>query len=199
MDSAKAIFGLATVVLTYVAYFPYVRDSIKGKTKPHIFSWFLWSFISAGTFALQISHNAGFGALGSLSAAIACVTIFYLGLKKNGIKRIKRIDVITFILGLLAIFLWLQVDQPTVSVILLTVAYLLAYPATVRKSWRLPYSETLFTYKVNTLRFILSFLALKQHNFIATLPIVTWGIANGLFALYLASRRRALSGSGDSR
>ncbi len=34
------ISGIA-VALTFVGYVPYMRDTIKGKTRPHVYTWFV--------------------------------------------------------------------------------------------------------------------------------------------------------------
>jgi hypothetical protein len=36
--------GVIAVILTFAGYIPYLRDVFAGKTKPHIYSWFLWGF-----------------------------------------------------------------------------------------------------------------------------------------------------------
>jgi uncharacterized protein with PQ loop repeat len=37
----KEVIGIIAVIFTFVGYIPYIMDTIKGKTKPHIYSWFI--------------------------------------------------------------------------------------------------------------------------------------------------------------
>lgn len=45
---------MIAVVLTFVGYAPYIRDTIKGKTKPHVYTWFVWGLVTAIAYALQL-------------------------------------------------------------------------------------------------------------------------------------------------
>ena len=62
MNETKSIVGVIAVLLTFSGYIPYIRDITKGKTKPHVFSWFLWGFVTLIVFALQSYAHAGIGA-----------------------------------------------------------------------------------------------------------------------------------------
>ena len=89
MLTIKYLIGVIAVLLTFVGYVPYIRDTIKGKTKPHVYSWFLWGFVTIIAFALQVSGNAGIGSLVTLAAALVSFVIFALGLR-NGKKDITK-------------------------------------------------------------------------------------------------------------
>ena len=185
----KTITSIVAIALTFIAYTPYFIDLIKGKTKPHIFSWFIWSVVTTIIFALQVSAGAGLGSLVTLAAAMISLFIFILGFKK-GSKDVKKIDVIFLVLALLAIPLWLIVKQPVLSIILLSTIDMLGFAPTVRKSWHAPYSETLSLYVITTFRHALSIMALENYNIITLLFPSTWVIANALFSIILIVRRK---------
>ncbi len=185
----KNISGVVAIALTIIGYAPYLRDVVKGKTKPHIFSWFIWAIVTFIIYALQVSAGAGFGSLVTLAVAIASVIIFILGFK-NGNKDIKKIDVVFLVLALLSIPLWLVVDQPVLSIILLSTIDMLGFLPTIRKSWNAPHSETLSLYAITTFRHILSIVALANYNIITLLFPSTWVVANALFSIILIVRRR---------
>ena len=187
----KEIIGYAAVVLTFVGYLPYVRDTLNGKTRPHVYSWFLWGFITSVAYALQVSVHAGPGSLVTIAAAVVCLIIALLGVK-NGRKDITKSDTVFFIVGMAAIGVWLLVKQPVISVVLLSLVDMLAFIPTIRKSWNKPFSETLITYELNTFRFALALFALNNYGIVATLYPATWILANGLFSALLILRRRQL-------
>jgi hypothetical protein len=189
MTDYKLLVSIIAITLTFVGYTPYVKDIFKGKTKPHIFSWLIWGIVTAIIFALQVSAGAGFGSLVTLSVSLISWLIFFKSLK-NGEKNIKRVDIIFLIMALVAIPLWLIVKQPVLSIILLSTIDMLAFAPTVRKSWNLPYSETLSLYVITTFRHTLSIIALEQYNIITYLFPTTWVIANAFFSILLIVRRK---------
>ena len=71
----KTIIGIIAVSLTLIGYIPYTRDIIARKTKPHLYSWFLWGFVTLIIFALQFSDNAGLGSYVTLTAGLLCIVV----------------------------------------------------------------------------------------------------------------------------
>lgn len=191
MVDIKTIISTIAVILAFVGYIPYYRDTLSGKTTPHIYTWFIWGFATAVIFALQVSGGAGVGSWVTLAAVILSFGIFALGMR-NGKKNITTSDTIFFILAWVALFLWLFAKQPVLSVILLSSTDMLGFVPTIRKSWNNPYSETLFLYGLNSFRHGLSFFALEQVNIVTWLYPVSWAIANGLFSIMLIVRRKQL-------
>lgn len=188
----KEILGITAIVLTFVSYIPYIRDILKRKTHPHVYSWGLWGFLTLIIFALQISDNAGPGAFVTLGAGAMCLLVIILSLK-YGKRDITTSDTVVLILTLIAIGFWLGAKQPITAIILITIADLLAFVPTVRKSWNKPYTETLSLYVTNTFRFILALLALEVYSLLTSLWVIAWITANALFALMLIVRRKQLS------
>ncbi len=192
MEELKYTIGILAVFLTFIGYVPYIRDTIKGKTKPHAYSWFLWSASTGIVFALQVSDGAGIGALITIAAVLIAGFIFVLSLRA-GKQDITRSDTIFFILSLIALVIWLFAKQPVISVILLSVAELLAFIPTIRKSWNNPHSETLSSYLINISRFTMGIYALQNYSIITTFYPVSQLLANGVFSISLMVRRRQLA------
>lgn len=188
----KIIISVTAVALAFVGYVPYIKDILKEKTKPHIYSWFIWSLVTAIAFGLQVSAEAGVGAWVTLAVVIIGVLIFLLGLR-GSVKNITKTDTIFFILALVALFLWLIVKQPILSVILVSSIDMLGFIPTIRKSWNKPYSETLFTYELGAFRHVLSLFALQNYNVVTWLYPGTWAIANLIFSIILIIRRKQIS------
>ena len=185
----KDIIGIIAVVLTFIGYIPYIRDTVKEKTKPHIYSWFIWAFVTFIIFALQIFGHAGAGAFVTLATALLCLTIFILGMR-NGHKDITRFDTITFIISLIAIGVWVFAKQPVISIILITTINTLANLPTIRKSWNKPYSETLFTWMLGAVRNLFGIVALENYSVLTWLYPVSSFLVNVLFSSMLIVRRK---------
>jgi hypothetical protein len=185
----KPLLSSIAVILTLVGYLPYIRDTISGKTKPHVYTWFIWGFISFIAFGLQVSDHAGPGAFVTLAAAIVCSVIFLLGLRQ-GEKQITTLDTLFLISALTATAIWLFANQPVLSVILLSLIDIFGFLPTVRKSWSKPHEETLISYVLNAIRFGIALLALERYTLVSSLYPFTWLFANALFAIFLIARRR---------
>ena len=186
------MIGIIAVLLTFIGYVPYIRDLVKDKIQPHIYSWFIWGIMTSIVFALQISDQAGPGAFVTLAAAISVVVVFTLSFFKKGKRDIVLTDTIFFVLAFIALSLWLFAKQPVLSVILLTITELFAFVPMIRKSWQRPYSETLVFYAINTVRFGLAIVALNRYTIISAIYPITWLIGNGLFTAMLFARRKQL-------
>lgn len=185
----KTIISLIAVILTIGGYIPYIRDTISGKTTPHVYTWFIWVLVTAIAWALQVSDGAGVGSWVTLAVVIMGSFIFLIGLR-NGKKDITTSDTVFLILSFIALGLWLIAKQPVLSVILVSTIDLLAFAPTIRKSWNKPYSETLFSYQLNAFRHGLSLFALQRYTIVTWLYPATWVVANAIFSLMLIVRRR---------
>lgn len=189
----KNVIGVIAVLLVFIGYVPYLQDIVNGKTVPHIYSWFLWGFVTTIAFALQISGGAGLGAFVTLAAAIMCIVVILLSLAKKSKRDITFLDTFFLLLAFISLIIWLFAKQPVLSTILTTLTDLLGFLPTIRKSWKNPFSETLSFYNLNTVRFGLATLALQQYSIVTALYPITWCVANGLFAGILLFRRKQMS------
>lgn len=187
----KDFLGILAVIITFIGYAPYVWNTLKGKTRPHIFSWFTWALVTFLVFALQLYGKGGAGTYTTLAAAFLCTLIFILGLK-NGKRDITKFDVIVFIFSLIATSIWVFAKQPIISTLLLVAINTLATLPTIRKSWKDPNSETLFLWEMAALRNFLGILALSNYSVLTWLYPATNVLANVIESLVLIFRRRRL-------
>jgi len=193
IDAIKQIVGISAVALTFIAYVPYYRDILRGKTHPHVYSWGLWGLLTILIVALQIkSGGAGTATLVTAAAGLLCLGVIILGLK-NGKRDITKSDTVVAVLALIAMGFWLIADQPVLSIILVVIADILAFIPTVRKSWKKPYSETLSLYITNTLRFSLALFAVTEYTILSSLWLAVWAIVNAMFSIMIYIRRKQIA------
>ncbi|MCX6755438.1 MAG: hypothetical protein NT068_02780 [Candidatus Nomurabacteria bacterium] len=185
----KLIFSTISIAVAAASYIPYFRDIFKNKTKPHLFSWFIFSITTGIIFALQMQGGAGVGGWITLILAFIFFAIFILSIK-YGTKDIKFIDIIFLVLALLAIPIWLIAKQPIISVLLLTTIDMLGFAPTIRKSWNNPYSETLSMYAITIARYVLVFPSLEAYNILTLIFPIVWFFANVLLVIVLVHRRK---------
>lgn len=189
MSDYKTILGILAVGLTFISYFFYFRNIFSGKTKPHAFSWLVWTLITAIVLAVQLVEHGGPGAWATGATTLMCFTVFILALFK-GYKTFVVFDWIGFALALLTIVLWRLTDQPLIAAILVTVGDGLSATLTFRKGFYKPYEETVSTFALESLKWIVSIIAL------GSLTLSTWlypgslVLTNAAIAIMLLIRRR---------
>ncbi len=187
----KELIGIIAASLVIVAYIPYFRDILNGRTKPHPYSWFVWGLNTAIISALQVTHGAGFGSLTTFTAATVSFAICALSLKR-GVSDIRLIDTVFLILALIGMVIWLFAKEPVASMILLVTIDILGLLPSMRKAWNKPYEETLFMWSLNGFRHSLSILAIRDYSIITLLNPLVWAIGNLSFSLLLVLRRRKI-------
>lgn len=185
----KTIYGLVSIAVTLIGIAPYIWGMLKGKTKPHIFSWFLWAFTGWVVVAAQIWDNAGPGLWGMLTASIVCTLVFLMSFK-IGEKHITKSDWVMLSTALLAIPAWFITSHPLLSVIIVTGVDLIAYGPTIRKSWKKPHEEVAFMYVAAGTWQGFSLLAMENYTLVTSLSTASLLAMNCFFVPYLFFRRR---------
>ena len=185
----KETAGIVTIILSLVGYIPYLRDVVKGKTKPHAFSWLIWLIITLIVGIAQLSAGAGWGALHNITTGLACVVILYYALRMKD-KDITRSDVVSLVLALASIPLWVITKNPLWSVVLLTLIDMFAFWPTLRKAWRKPYSETMSSYVVAGTKYFIALFALNKYIFATLLYPVVLVFANSMLVALMLYKRK---------
>ncbi len=181
----SALLGSSTLVI-------YIYTMIKGQTRPHIFTWLIWSILSSIGFAAQLSENAGSGSWTLGLVAGLCATIALLSIK-YGSKDLSRKDVIALICALSALIPWFIFQSPTLSVILISLINTIGFYPTFRKSWNNPYQENLLPYALSSVAMALSLLALNEITVTTSLYNITVAFSNLIFVFYALWRRKRTS------
>lgn len=185
------ILGAIAVVLLFAAYVFYFRSIFLSQAKPHFFTWFIWTVSVTIIFAAQISDGAGPGAwttgFSIFFTMIIAVYAFF-----RGEKNITRGDWISLMMALGTIPLWYLTHEPAYAAVLLTLIDGVAYYPTFRKSFRQPDQEALITYALDSMRHLISFLALSQITLATATYPATIGIVSLAFVIFALWRRHAM-------
>ena len=186
--SLKFIFGLLSSVIAIVSFLPYIKDIFSKRTKPHIYSWLVWSILQTTGVIAAFVGGAQYGMLGLATGALFCIFIFFLSIR-YGTKNITRFDTICLIGALLAIFLWILQKNPLFSVILITLIDFMGFIPTYRKGYIDPRSETASLYLLSAISNLCGLLAIGNYTIITTLYIASLVVTNIVFVLILLTRR----------
>lgn len=160
----KEIYASIAIGLTFVAFIPYIISILKGKVKPHVFSWAIWSITTLTIFSAQWSEGAGAGAWSTGVSGSVTVLIAILALIKHADITITNSDWLFFLLALVSLPLWYITSDPLWTVVILTAIDVLAFAPTVRKTYYMPYSEPLIFFAIFAVRDLLVIMALEHYS-----------------------------------
>lgn len=191
MLDLKSIIWLVTIAIGIYAYYPYIRDILRGENKPHIFSWIVFVIMDTIAFLIQFGDNAGPGAWGILTTGIGAFIVFLLALK-YGEKNITRSDIWAFVLALVCIIFYVVLKNPYYSQIMIFSILLFAMYPTARKTYHKPGEETLSVYTVAILRSLLSIVAAINISFLTIGLSVFIICLNSIFVTMVLIRRKQL-------
>lgn len=165
----KIILGTIAAVLALASSYLYIRDILRGNTKPHIYTWIIWSIVTIVAFLGQWVSGGGPGSWATGVSAIVTITILLLSLQgRYGNKDITNFDKVCLVLAILSILPWLLTSSVLWSVLLATLIDIIAFVPTMRKTWHAPQSESLGSMYVDAVKHGLSIASMSS------LALVNW-------------------------
>jgi len=188
----KEMVSSVAIVLTLVAFFPYIRSIILGETKPHVFSWVIWGSTTFVVFLAQIKDSGGVGAWPIGVSGLVTIFVAVLAYIKRSDSTITKMDWIFFILAMSSLPLWYFTSNPLWAVIILTTVDVLGFGPTLRKSYIDPYSESLLFFGLFMVRNILVIIALENYSFTTVLFPAVIALACTLLMMVVAYRRHVV-------
>lgn len=192
----KLIFGISSSIIDIVSFLPYIRDILRKKTEPHIYSWLIWTILQFIAVTAQLKDGAGYGSWSLIASMLLCFLIFILGLK-NGKKHITKFDTFCLILSLLTILIYLKINNPTVAVVMAVFINFIGFLPTLRKAYRKPETETMITYKMGAVNNILSLFALQNYTLLTMLYLINLLFINTLLVLVVNLRKKLMIAGED--
>ncbi len=190
MLNTGSLFGFLSVAMMVCSRAGYFTGIFRGRTRPHVFSWFIWGTISSIGFAAQVAEGAGPGSWARGFGSATCYLLVVLSYFK-GEKNIGLSDWVTLAVALSAIPLWVVTKTPFWSVVIVCFIDTIGYLPTLRKSWAKPREEQAVSYLFSCLGAAFSLVAIKQYTPSTWLYPLTLTFTNGGMWLFLHARRRA--------
>jgi hypothetical protein len=184
----KEVFALIASVMAIYANWGYLRDVLKGRVKPHPYTWAIWSIVSAVVFFGQLVKGAGIGIVPTFFAEIFTIIIFLVSLK-HGFKKIRKIDHFFLAIAILGLLPWYFTKDPTISVVIVVLVDLVAFMPTLAKTWTKPKSENPRFYEMNIVRHMLSLASLQTYNLATTFHSCVMIFANASIPLEIHFRK----------
>ena len=139
------VFGVLAAVVGVVDTVPYVRDILRGATRPHRGTWLIWGVLAIVVCLSQRADGASWSLVMAGTQAVLTSLIFVLAIRR-GEGGLSATDAILIAIAAGGMAGWVLVDEPIVATACVIAADLIAAAMMVPKVYRDPGSETLVTF-----------------------------------------------------
>ena len=173
----KILFSGAAIALTLIAFLPYLLSIVRGRTRPHVFSWVIWGTTTFMVFLAQLEDKGGAGAWPIGVSGMITIVIALLAYAKRSDVSITQIDWIFFCAALASLPLWYFTADPLWAVVILTTIDVLGFGPTIRKAYWQPQSESIVFFSLFTARNLLVIMALENYSLTTVLFPATIAVA----------------------
>ncbi|MBP6859156.1 MAG: hypothetical protein KBC69_00830 [Candidatus Magasanikbacteria bacterium] len=174
---------VVSAVISISGSVSYIKDTLKGKTKPNRISWSLWAFASlVGAFA-AFSAQADLWATSRIFIAgfIPLIVFIVSFVNKNSYWKLTLFDSLCGVCSIIALIIWLVIDSPALAILFAALGDGLATLPTIVKAWKYPETESGYLFIASLISVLL------------VLPsIPKWDIVNSAFQVYLLIANVAL-------
>lgn len=184
----KETFAIIAAIIAVIGNIPYLLDVLRGKIRPHPYTWLVWSIVSGVTFFGQLVKGAGVGAIPTAAAEIFTIIIFFFSLR-YGFKNINRKDTLFLVIALLGLIPWALTKDPTISVIIVVSIDFIAFIPTIKKTYKKPSSENSILYSMNVVRHVLTLVSLQSYNIATTLHSIVMIVLNTLMSYIIIKKK----------
>ena len=186
--------GIAAGVIAAIDPLPYIRDTIRGSTRPHRGTWLIWTLHTMIAFWSQLA-DGGTWSLGMVAVqAVSTAFIFCLSIRR-GEGGMTRRDQAMLALAGFGLLGWAVTSTPMVATVCVIVADAIGAVMMLPKTWRDPWSETWSTYALASLSGLLSSVAATGGGVELLAFPVYFTVITGLTVAVILWRRRVLAGS----
>lgn len=179
-----AIVGLIFGIL------PYIKDTLRGKTKPNRVSWLMWSVAPLIGTAAAVANGVGWAVLPVFMSGFGPILVFISSFfNKNSYWKLEKFDYLCGFFSILALVLWAITKEPVFAIIFAIISDGMAAIPTLIKSWRYPKTETAVAYVLGFFIAPTSFAAVKAWNFSALAFPIYLIVSNGLISFVILRSR----------
>lgn len=189
----KEIFSAVAIILTFIAFLPYIRSILSGKTRPHVFSWIIWGSTTFIVFLAQLADHGGLGAWPIGVSGIITIYVAVLAFIKKADNTITHSDWLFLIAALSSLPFWYLTSDPLWAVLILTTIDVIGFGPTLRKAYTFPFEEQATFYLIFAIRNTFAIAALEHFSLTTILFPAATGLACLLLITMLIYRRKILT------
>jgi hypothetical protein len=151
----------------------YLRDTLRGTTKPNRVTWLLWAVAPLLAAAVEWDEGVGLRALPTFVVGFMPLLVF-IGSFHNpaAVWKIRRFDYACGVMSVVGTVVWLVTRNGILAISAAIAADFLAGIPTLMKSWTHPETETVYSYVGAVLSMAIVLLTIDHWTFdVAAFPI----------------------------
>lgn len=156
---------------------PYIIETIKGKAKPRIVSWFTWALLTAIAGAAAFSDGQVAAGFFALAGTLATGSVVVAGWR-YGDRTFTRLDVACQVSVLVGLVLWLIFNSPALAVWAAVIIDFVGFVPTYKHAWDKPKEETPTFFALVCAGGLLAT--------VAAVPVGGWTVTSVVYPLYVA-------------
>ncbi len=191
----KTFLLVLSVLITITSVIPYIRDILKGTTRPNIASWITWTLLTLVATIAEFAAGEYVTAIFTSAAVIETLLVVILGLK-YGYAKYSRFDAICQIGALSGFIFWFLFNSPAAAVIAVVTIDLIGALPTVRHSWLKPDEETWLTFAMAGIGGLLAIFALTTYNWTSLTYAVYIVLINAVITFVIIYRTKIMGSLG---
>lgn len=165
--------GAAAGGISAVAFVPYLIDVVRGRTRPSVATWFIWT----GVGTLLCASYWASGARASIWVAASYVLgplVTALAALRYGDRSFSRFDKGCVLVAALSVGLWIYTGKPLVALGLNVLVDFLGALPTMRNVWRDPGAESRLAWGL-----------FFTGNAVNLLAVEAWTLGGAAYPVYL--------------
>ena len=188
------LIGILSGLIALFSSFHYIRDIIRGNTKPHRMAWVIFITLSGISFFAQFAEGATSSLWFPLVLFIQAVIIFSLTLK-YGVGGFSKINVISLLLAICIMIVWIITKSAAIAIICTISVNTIGKFLVALKVNKLPNTEYLPTWIYSVAASILAAISVGELNWILIITPLHNAITVGIIAGVIIYRRNQINNS----
>ena len=151
----------------------YLRDTLRGTTKPNRVTWLLWAFAPLLAAVVEFDQGVGLRALPTFMIGFMPLLVFAASfVNPASVWKVRRFDYACGAISLIGTLVWLITLNGVLAISAAIAADFMAGLPTVQKSWTHPETETVHSYAGAAISMAVVLLTIDHWTFdVAAFPI----------------------------
>jgi hypothetical protein len=185
------VLGVLAGLVGIADTIPYVRDTVRGLTRPHRGTWLIWGVLAIVACLSQRADGASWSLIMAGVQAVLTSVIFLLAIR-HGEGGLRPTEAIMIALAGAGVIGWIVANEPIIATACVVAADLIGAAMMVPKTYRDPGSETLATFALASLGGALAAGAVGALDPSLVLYPIYYCLVNGAIAVLIRHRRGVL-------
>jgi hypothetical protein len=191
---AAPLLGVLAALASVANAIPYIRDTLRGTTRPHRATWLVWAVLAIVVCTSQRADGASWSLVMAAAQALLTSAIFVLAIRR-GEGGLSLPDVVVTAIALAGVIAWIGAGEPMAATAAVVAADLLAAAMMCPKTYRDPRSETLASFALASLGGALAAGAVQTADLSLLLYPLYFCVVNAAIAILIGYRRGVLAGA----